>query len=87
MSDIDCMNDCIDSYIFEIEKLQEKYDLLSKQYNKLLERYHDVLNLAKQSADSFEYCLRETEELYEKAINKLKENGLYDAKEFESEEM
>lgn len=86
MSDIDYMNDCIDSYIFEIEELQEKYDLLSKQYNKLLERYQDVLNKAKQSADSFEYCLRDTEQLYEKAINKLKENGLYDAKEFEVEE-
>lgn len=78
MSDIDVMN-----YYIE---LRQKYDLLNKQYNKLLERYHDVLKLAKQSADTYEYCLRDTERLYEKAITKLKENGLYDAKDFEVEE-
>lgn len=74
------------TYCRNCREFQEKYDLLSKQYNKLLERYQEVLNKAKQSADSFEFCLRDTEQLYEKAINKLKENNLYNAEEFESEE-
>lgn len=57
-----------------------------KQYDVLLTKYHDVLKLAKQNADTYEYCMRDTERLYEKAITKLKENGLYNAKDFESEE-
>lgn len=63
----------------QINDLEFKYEILGKQYKK-------ILQLAKQSADSYEYCLRDTEQLYEKAITKLKENGLYNAEEFEVEE-
>lgn len=34
----------------------------AEKYNKLEERYNNVLKLAKMSADTSEYCMRELEE-------------------------
>jgi cysteinyl-tRNA synthetase len=47
--------------IDEINKLEKEYDIVTKQYNSLLKQYNEVLRLAKENADSNEYCLQELE--------------------------
>ena len=47
--------------IEEINKLESEYEVVSKQYNSLLKQYNEVLKLAKENADSNEYCLQELE--------------------------
>lgn len=61
----------------QYKDLEFKYIMLAKQYAKLQEQYHNVLKLAKENADSSEYCLRELEKDYEKATQKLVELGAY----------
>lgn len=61
----------------ENKQLEFKYNMLAKQYAKLQEQYQKVLKLAKENADSNEYCLRELEKDYEKATQKLVELGVY----------
>lgn len=57
----------------EIEKMKEELAkrnqllmLTTNQYNSLLKKYNEVLQLAKENADSMEYCCQELE-------NKLEE--------------
>lgn len=57
--------------IDEINKLQQENELITKQYNSLLKKYNEVLRLAKENADSYEYCLRELEEENERLKKEL----------------
>lgn len=50
----------------QIQELENKLDITSRQYEALQKKYTEVLGLAKQNADSYEYCLQELE-------NKLEE--------------
>ena len=52
--------------IDEINQLKAENEMIVKQYNSLLKQYNEVLRLAKENADSYEYCLRELEEENEK---------------------
>lgn len=56
------------TYKQKYNDLVGKYDLLAKQYENLKNKYIDVLKMAKESADTFEYCLRDLE----KEIDELK---------------
>ena len=49
------------TYKQKYNDLVGKYDLLARQYNVLKDKYIDVINKAKISADTFEYCLRDLE--------------------------
>lgn len=62
----------------ENKQLEFKYNMLARQYKKLQEQYQKVLKLAKESADSSEFCLRELEKDYEKAVKKLVDIGFWD---------
>lgn len=62
------------------KQLEFKYNMLAKQYAKLQEQYQKVLKLAKENADSSEYCLRELEKDYEKATQKLVDIGFWNVK-------
>lgn len=50
----------------QIQELENKLDITSRQYETLQKKYTEVLGLAKQNADSYESCLQELE-------NKLEE--------------
>ena len=50
--------------IEDINKLEKENELITKQYNSLLNKYNEVLKLAKENADSNEFCLQELEEKY-----------------------
>ena len=58
--------------IDEINQLKEENERITKQYNSLLKQYHEVLRLAKENADSYEYCLREVEEENERLKKELR---------------
>lgn len=58
--------------IEEINKLEKEYDMLFKQYNVLLKKYNEVIRLAKENADSNEYCLQELEKKVERLTDTLK---------------
>lgn len=58
-------------------ELENKYNMLASQYEHLKEQYKKVLELAKQNADSYEYCLSELEKDYEKATTKLVDCGFW----------
>lgn len=45
----------------ENKKLQEILEITSKQYNSLLKKYNEVIKLAKENADSNEFCIQELE--------------------------
>lgn len=45
-----------------IQDLQNKLDITSRQYEALQKKYCEVLKLAKENADSYEYCLKNLEE-------------------------
>lgn len=65
--------------IDEINDLEKMYPTAIKQYNKLFERYNEVLKLAKENADTNEYCLQELEvkiENLSRDNNRLKEEVL-----------
>ena len=47
--------------IDEINELERKNEINVKQYNSLLKQYNEVLRLAKENADSHEFCLQELE--------------------------
>ncbi|MCM1339400.1 MAG: hypothetical protein NC191_06990 [Muribaculaceae bacterium] len=49
-------------YIDYLEEFYEKYDITTRQYEALQKKYIEVLKLAKENADSYEYCLQELEE-------------------------
>jgi hypothetical protein len=52
--------------IEEVNKLQQENEIISKRYNSLLKKYNEVLGLAKQNADSNEYCIQDLEKKFEK---------------------
>lgn len=64
----------------QYKDLEFKYNMLAKQYAKLQEQYQKVLKLAKENADSNEYCLKELEKDYEKATQKLVDIGFWNVK-------
>lgn len=43
------------------QKTEFLYDRTVAQYNRLKKQYLEVLSLAKTSADTYEYCLKELE--------------------------
>lgn len=47
--------------IDEINDLERRYETNIKQYDSLLKQYNEVLKLAKENADSHEFCLQELE--------------------------
>jgi len=51
--------------IDEINELERKNEINVKQYNSLLKQYNEVLRLAKENADSMEYCCQELEKRLE----------------------
>lgn len=51
--------------IEEINELERKNEINVKQYNSLLKQYNEVLRLAKENADSMEYCCQELEKRLE----------------------
>ena len=51
--------------IEEINELERKNEINVKQYNSLLKQYNEVLKLAKENADSMEYCCQELEKRLE----------------------
>ena len=51
--------------IEEINELERKNEINVKQYNSLLKQYNEVLRLAKENADSIEYCCQELEKRLE----------------------
>ena len=51
--------------IEEINELERKNEINVKQYNNLLKQYNEVLRLAKENADSMEYCCQELEKRLE----------------------
>lgn len=50
-------------------ELLDKYNATVKQYEALQKQYVHVLSLAKQSADSYEYCLKGLEDRIEEMMN------------------
>lgn len=54
----------------ENEMLKEKLEMTLKQHEALQKQYIHVLSLAKQNADSYEYCLKGLEDKIEEMINK-----------------
>lgn len=61
------------------ELLQRRYDIMCSQYETLLKQYNHVLKLAKENADSHEFCLQELEAKVEELFTeneKLKERML-----------
>ena len=60
------------TYKQKYNDLVGKYDLLARQYENLKNKYIDVLKMAKESADSYEYCLRDLEKEVEQ-LRKTKE--------------
>lgn len=58
--------------IEEINKLESENEIIAKQYNSLLKQYNEVLKLAKENADSNEYCLQELENKVERLTDTLK---------------
>lgn len=63
---------------FEYKELEDKYNLAAKQYGSLLKKYNEVLKLAKDNADSSEYCLQELEKENERLKQILEENGIFE---------
>ncbi len=53
----------------ENKMLKEKLEMTSKQYEALQKQYIHVLNLAKQNADSYEFCLKGLEDRIEEMMN------------------
>ena len=51
------------------EELLDKYNATVKQYEALQKQYIHVLNLAKQNADSYEFCLKGLEDRIEEMMN------------------
>lgn len=45
-----------------IQELKNKLDITSRQYEALQKKYYEMLKLAKENADSYEYCLKGLEE-------------------------
>lgn len=66
--------------IEENKQLKESLDLAIKQYEALVNKYHEVLKLAKENADSNEFCLQELEKENEKLKQVLEENGIWEVK-------
>lgn len=65
--------------IDEVNDLEKIYPIAIKQYNNLLKRYNEVLKLAKENADSYEFCLQELEIKIENLLrdnDRLKEEVL-----------
>ena len=59
--------------IDEVNELESTNEMIVKQYNSLLKQYNKVLKLAKENADSNEYCLQELEQKLEKIKNHCEE--------------
>lgn len=53
----------------ENKMLKEKLEMTSKQYEALQKQYIHVLSLAKQNADSYEFCLKGLEDRIEEMMN------------------
>ena len=49
----------------ELQKMESLYDRTVAQYNRLEKKYLEVLSLAKKSADTYEYCLKGSEDKIE----------------------
>lgn len=60
--------------IDEINDLERRYETNIKQYDSLLKQYNEVLKLAKENADTMDYCCEELEKKFEKIRIKCKEN-------------
>lgn len=52
-----------------IESLTTKLDFTTRQYNALQKKYVEALKLAKENADSYEYCVRNLEKELEELKN------------------
>lgn len=50
-------------------ELLDKYNATVKQYEALQKQYIHVLSLAKQNADSYEFCLKGLEDRIEEMMN------------------
>ena len=61
----------------ENKRLKESLDLAIKQHEVLVKKYHEVLKLAKESADSNEFCLQELEKENEKLKKTLVDCGFW----------
>lgn len=65
--------------IDEVNDLEKMYPTAIKQYNSLLKKYNEVLKIAKENADTNEYCLQSLEckiESLSRENDKLKEEVL-----------
>lgn len=52
-----------------IESLTTKLNFTTRQYEALHKKYAEVLKLAKENADSYEYCVRDLEKELEELKN------------------
>ena len=66
IDEINKLEQDLDEAHLQNKKLQDLLEVATKQYNSLLKKYNEVLQLAKENADSNEYVIQELEKENEK---------------------
>lgn len=66
IDEINKLEQDLDEAHLKNKELQNLLEITTKQYNSLLKRYNEILQLAKENANANEYCIQELEKENEK---------------------
>lgn len=68
---------------YDNKELEDKLDMVCKQYNSLLKHHNDILKSAKEGLDSYEFCLQDLEKENERLKQELSDNGIWEVEKSE----